>query len=165
MATTTTHAPLPLAPSAAKNQGLGEMVSTLVGSEILRIAGEVRTLVAEGKPVLNLTVGDFAPGQFQSFYRQADFTGANRGGADDQRTIRDGRIHRLEYLSRPQNCRGADGGPSLVPGDGIGRHQPETQEPEIGHRPGSRSNVQRVARVNQDHVQSVRHAYYTNDRS
>jgi aspartate aminotransferase len=65
MTTTTTHAPLPLAPSAAPNQGLGEMVSTLVGSEILRIAGEVRALVEAGRPVLNLTVGDFAPKQFR----------------------------------------------------------------------------------------------------
>jgi aspartate aminotransferase len=63
--TTTTHAPLALTPPAAKNQGLGEMVSTLVGSEILRIAGEVRAHVEAGRPVLNLTVGDFAPKQFR----------------------------------------------------------------------------------------------------
>ena len=65
MTTTATHAPLSFAPPAAKNQGLGEMVSTLVGSEILRIAGEVRVLVESGRPVLNLTVGDFAPSQFR----------------------------------------------------------------------------------------------------
>lgn len=68
MNTTTTHAPLPLAPigaNSAPNQGLGEMVSTLIGSEILRIAAEVRTLAEAGRPVLNLTVGDFAPKQFR----------------------------------------------------------------------------------------------------
>jgi aspartate aminotransferase len=63
--TTTTHAPLSFTPPAARNQGLGEMVSTLVGSEILRIAGEVRAIVERGQPVLNLTVGDFAPKQFR----------------------------------------------------------------------------------------------------
>lgn len=65
MTTTTTYATLEFRPSEAPHQGLGEMVSTLIGSEILRIAGEVRTLVAAGKPVLNLTVGDFAPKQFR----------------------------------------------------------------------------------------------------
>jgi aspartate aminotransferase len=49
----------------APHQGLGEMVSALVGSEILRIAGEVRALAEKGQPVLNLTVGDFAPKQFR----------------------------------------------------------------------------------------------------
>ncbi|MBP9145399.1 MAG: aminotransferase class I/II-fold pyridoxal phosphate-dependent enzyme [Thermoanaerobaculia bacterium] len=41
------------------------MVSSLVGSEILRIAGEVRALAEKGQPVLNLTVGDFSPKQFR----------------------------------------------------------------------------------------------------
>lgn len=61
---------LPLKPLAfgtptAPHQGLGEMVSSLVGSEILRIAGEVRALAEKGQPVLNLTVGDFSPKQFR----------------------------------------------------------------------------------------------------
>jgi aspartate aminotransferase len=36
----------------------------LRGSEILKIAAEIRGLVESGKPVCNLTVGDFNPGQF-----------------------------------------------------------------------------------------------------
>jgi aspartate aminotransferase len=36
----------------------------LVGSEILKIAAEIRALQAEGRDVLNLTVGDFAPKEF-----------------------------------------------------------------------------------------------------
>src|SRR4051812_27126893 len=40
------------------------MASTLVGSEILRIAGEIRTLVAAGRSICNLTVGDFDPRYF-----------------------------------------------------------------------------------------------------
>jgi len=60
-----THPPLVLDPPAAPNQGLGQMASTLVGSEILRIAKEVRELQASGRPVLNLTVGDFSPREFR----------------------------------------------------------------------------------------------------
>jgi aspartate aminotransferase len=40
------------------------MAEGLAGSEILRIAGEIRALQAEGRAICNLTVGDFAPGQF-----------------------------------------------------------------------------------------------------
>jgi aspartate aminotransferase len=62
---TMTRAPLALDPPAAVREGLGLMATGLVGSEILRIAKEVRELAAEGKPVLNLTVGDFAPREFR----------------------------------------------------------------------------------------------------
>jgi aspartate aminotransferase len=37
----------------------------LTGSEILKIAGDIRAMVAEGAEVCNLTVGDFSPAQFR----------------------------------------------------------------------------------------------------
>ncbi|RKH47474.1 aminotransferase class I/II-fold pyridoxal phosphate-dependent enzyme [Corallococcus sp. AB049A] len=40
------------------------MARGLVGSEILRIAAEIRELVAKGNKVCNLTVGDFSPKEF-----------------------------------------------------------------------------------------------------
>jgi aspartate aminotransferase len=40
------------------------MARGLTGSEILRIAGEIRTLVSKGAKVCNLTVGDFSPREF-----------------------------------------------------------------------------------------------------
>jgi len=43
---------------------VGTMVRGLVGSEILRIASEIRELVARGRQVCNLTVGDFSPREF-----------------------------------------------------------------------------------------------------
>lgn len=43
---------------------VGGMARGLTGSEILRIAGEIRTLVSKGAKVCNLTVGDFAPREF-----------------------------------------------------------------------------------------------------
>jgi aspartate aminotransferase len=51
------------APKGAKGR-VSEMVSSLRGSEILRISGEIRTLVASGQPVCDLTVGDFSPRYF-----------------------------------------------------------------------------------------------------
>jgi aspartate aminotransferase len=41
------------------------MAEGLVGSEILRIAADVRAMIAQGASVCNLTVGDFAPSEFR----------------------------------------------------------------------------------------------------
>lgn len=41
-----------------------EMARGLVGSEILKIAAEIRALKASGREICNLTVGDFDPQQF-----------------------------------------------------------------------------------------------------
>ena len=43
---------------------LSTLAAGMRGSQILQIAAEVRELAASGKPLCNLTVGDFAPSQF-----------------------------------------------------------------------------------------------------
>ena len=50
--------------SAAPKDRVSPMAAKLVGSEILKIAAEIRALIAKGQPVCNLTVGDFDPKQF-----------------------------------------------------------------------------------------------------
>ncbi|MGH7713390.1 MAG: pyridoxal phosphate-dependent aminotransferase, partial [Gemmatimonadaceae bacterium] len=58
----------PARASAAPAEPGGPRTSTLAmsmqGSEILRIAGEIRTRIAAGERICNLTVGDFDPKQF-----------------------------------------------------------------------------------------------------
>jgi aspartate aminotransferase len=50
---------------AARIDGsLSERARGLIGSEILKIAGEIRELIALGQPVCNLTVGDFNTAYF-----------------------------------------------------------------------------------------------------
>jgi aspartate aminotransferase len=44
------------------------------GSSILKIAGEIREMLARGEPVLNLTVGDFRPDQFPSPPKLREYT-------------------------------------------------------------------------------------------
>src|SRR5215831_12010401 len=56
---------LPLDPPRVARQGLGAMASGLIGSEILKIAGDVRAMKRGGKPVCDLTVGDFSPKEFR----------------------------------------------------------------------------------------------------
>jgi len=41
------------------------MAQSLVGSEILKIASDILTMVAQGKRICNLTVGDFSPKEFR----------------------------------------------------------------------------------------------------
>lgn len=45
----------------ALDASLSERARGLVGSEILKIAADIRGMIAEGKTVCNLTVGDFSP--------------------------------------------------------------------------------------------------------
>ncbi len=44
---------------------LSHLAQGLIGSEILKIAAEVRELIAQGRPICNLTVGDFSPTEFR----------------------------------------------------------------------------------------------------
>src|SRR5918998_4292797 len=47
---------------ATRASALGE---SLIGSEILKIAAEIRAMRAEGVQICNLTVGDFDPAEFR----------------------------------------------------------------------------------------------------
>lgn len=44
---------------------VSSIAAGIVGSEILKIAADIRALVAKGQKICNLTVGDFDPKQFQ----------------------------------------------------------------------------------------------------
>ena len=50
--------------AALEPAALAPLAHGLIGSEVLRIATEVRALIASGEPVCNLTVGDFDPREF-----------------------------------------------------------------------------------------------------
>jgi aspartate aminotransferase len=62
--TSTVPAGLDFGPPAGLAAGLSDLSRRLQGSTILRIAADVRALIAAGRPVCNLTVGDFDPRQF-----------------------------------------------------------------------------------------------------
>ncbi len=51
-------------PTDPASPRVSTMAGKLVGSEILKIAGEIRALAAKGQAICNLTVGDFDPKQF-----------------------------------------------------------------------------------------------------
>ena len=41
------------------------LATSLIGSEILKIAAEIRAMAADGRDICNLTVGDFSPSEFR----------------------------------------------------------------------------------------------------
>lgn len=43
---------------------VSEMADKLIGSEIIKLAGEIKTKIADGEPISNLTIGDFNPDFF-----------------------------------------------------------------------------------------------------
>ena len=55
---------LSFGPAGSVDQSLSESARSLVGSEILKVAAEIRAMIAAGKTVCNLTVGDFNPKYF-----------------------------------------------------------------------------------------------------
>lgn len=50
---------------APETLALSKLARGLTGSEILKIAGEIRTLCEQGRDICNLTVGDFSPKEFR----------------------------------------------------------------------------------------------------
>ncbi len=59
------HAPPRDTDPTVRGARVAAIAGSLVGSEILKIAAEVRALVADGADVCNLTVGDFNPSEFR----------------------------------------------------------------------------------------------------
>ena len=51
--------------SQVTDRSLSALARGLTGSEVLKIAGEVRALINAGRSVANLTVGDFSPSEFR----------------------------------------------------------------------------------------------------
>lgn len=51
--------------SGGGTASLSTLARGLIGSEILKIAGEIRAMKAEGRALCDLTVGDFSPAEFR----------------------------------------------------------------------------------------------------
>lgn len=51
--------------TAISDRSLSTLAQGLIGSEVLKIAAEVRAMTAGGRAVANLTVGDFSPSEFR----------------------------------------------------------------------------------------------------
>ncbi|MDB4950474.1 MAG: aminotransferase class [Gemmatimonadetes bacterium] len=55
----------PPAERVSSDPRVSRLAETLIGSEVLKIAAEIRAMQAQGQQIANLTVGDFAPAEFR----------------------------------------------------------------------------------------------------
>src|SRR5512143_3963373 len=67
-----TSSDLGLSSAPIGDRSLSKLAQGLIGSEVLRISGEVRTAIAAGRDVCNFTVGDFDPREFPIPRKLAD---------------------------------------------------------------------------------------------
>lgn len=51
-------------PTDLQNLPVSDMAQALVGSEIIKLAGEIKARIAQGESIFNLTIGDFDPAIF-----------------------------------------------------------------------------------------------------
>ncbi len=56
--------PIPQFNMANKHYSVSEMAENLIGSEIIKLGGEIRERIAKGNKVYNFTIGDFDPNIF-----------------------------------------------------------------------------------------------------
>src|SRR5574343_49698 len=47
--------------TAGRDLKVSKMAENLIGSEIIKLAGEIRELIAKGERIYNFTIGDFDP--------------------------------------------------------------------------------------------------------
>ena len=104
---------------------LSRLSETLIGSEIVKLGGEIRERINQGEKIFNFTVGDFDPSIFPipqvledeivQAYRQ-HFTNypAGNGNADLRQAIVDftSSWEALDY--RAEECLVASGGRPLI---------------------------------------------------
>ncbi len=107
--TTTAPAPLNFGTAADLDRSLSSMVHRLRGSVILKIAAEVRAMIAAGKPLCNLTVGDFDPKQFPVPERLLEGVRSALARGETNYPPSDGMLSLrqavLDYVARDQGVR------------------------------------------------------------
>ena len=57
------------------NYRVSHMAENLIGSEIIKLAGEIRELMAKGEKIYNFTIGDFDPKIFPFAWMFASYGG------------------------------------------------------------------------------------------
>jgi len=162
----TARATLDLA-SQAKDSGpdpkarISRMAQGLAGSDILRIANEIRGMAATGRAVCDLTIGDFSPNQFRvparlsEAIQQAVASGQTHypptsGLTELRQTVRDFYARELQLDYPLESVTIASGGRPLVyalyravcdPGDRVVYAVPSWNNHHYSHMVGAESVV------------------------
>src|ERR1700690_401977 len=92
--------PLNFGEHAAVDGSLSDLARGVIGSEILRIAAEIRALKAKGAEICNLPVGDFDPTQFPAPAALLDGMGAALAAGETNYPPSDGVVALREAVAR-----------------------------------------------------------------
>jgi hypothetical protein len=87
--------------------------------------------------------------------RMLEVAMADRCGPHDKRAIGNGLGNSFVLFSAGQNIRGIHGGACALKSHVVGIHHTEMAKSEVAHRPGSRANVEGIARIHQDDSQMI----------
>ena len=89
-----------LGEAGAVDASLSDLARGVIGSEILRIAAEIRALKVKGAQICNLTVGDFDPAQFPAPAALLDAVRAALAAGETNYPPSDGVIQLREAVAR-----------------------------------------------------------------
>lgn len=117
----------------------------------------------EGDPVGAEFLVDQASTLLQRVEGMTNIAASDRRGSDDQIAIRYSCTHFFVFLGAGQQLRGTHGRPCLPKRNFVGVHDPETQESEVAHGTSCCSQVNRIARGDQDDTQVVEFCRHRQD--
>ena len=91
----------------------------------------------------------------EATHRVLQLTKAYGGGSHNKSAIPDGFGNGLVLFGVGEQRRGTDGGTRLTKGEFVGVHYPKMEKAEVAHGAGSCSDVERIARSDEDYPQAV----------
>jgi len=76
-------------------------------------------------------------------------------GSDHERAIGDGFCDGFEFFRLSKQGGGAYGGAGILKRDIVRIHHPQMKKSKVTHCPGGSANIERIARVHEDHAQMI----------
>ena len=92
---------------------------------------------------------------FEPVERVLQFAVIARGGSHHQRAVGHGFSHAAVLFRTLENHRGTDGGTRLAKRRFVRIHHPQLEKPKVAHGPGSRTNVEQIARGHEHNAQTA----------
>ncbi len=119
--------------------------------------GEAALFRAEqkGDAAPDEALADKGSGLLEALDGVLQFAGADGSGSDDEGAVGDGFGEGLEFLRAGEKRRGSDGGTGFAESYFVGVYNAEVEEAEVAHGAGGGSDVEGIARVDEDDAEAV----------
>jgi hypothetical protein len=131
-----------------------------------RLVGKTHLFRTEQKG--DTVAGEFFVDQASALLQWAEgvthIPASDRRGSDDQTAIRYSCGHFFVFLGAGEQLRGTHSRPRLPKPNFVRIHDPQAQESEVAHGTSCRSQVERIARGDQDDTQVIEFCRHRQDR-